>query len=512
MTEDLNFDRFSEVLRTDACESDNIKADRRTTHRTNSDALTYIHLEPDSGAIVLNVSDGGLAFHAVTPIHHSGTIKFWFSLRANHRIEGTGELAWNDATKKTGGLRFTALPAGVREQIRNWVLQPAISLKAESEVQIAAPGRSEMIPEVTPTQTLIAAAANVPPAIILGAASIALGRAAEIGASPAGSKASNKPQVVQASLVKANPAPKPRASYRGFVSEFEPEKTFRPNAAARRAILLKSRAHSIRRASTGLVFLAILIAVTALIYHQERHSGPVGVAQQFAPAGDLRAEAVTTDPPWAETDPPIVLAKTPISAAKSELASEISKLEAEYKEEPTRRRSPSKPRKSAPARMPLSATASESAGNPSLVLQPPATNSTVIPSSIHDGSPGSPLVTAGSGGPEVGALTVQTPTVQTPRVQTKEPQTPVPPDGDGPREVPFSGAGKYFDVGNFSDVVWAERARNELEQAGLHSLVIHKTRLWLNSYHVVVGPYSEAESVTAQEDLEARGFKPRLFK
>ena len=62
MTENLNFDQFSEMGRTDACEPAIIRTDRRTTHRTNSDALTYIHLEPDSGAIVLNVSDGGLAF------------------------------------------------------------------------------------------------------------------------------------------------------------------------------------------------------------------------------------------------------------------------------------------------------------------------------------------------------------------------------------------------------------------------------------------------------------------
>jgi hypothetical protein len=201
-----------------------------------------------------------------------------------------------------------------------------------------------------------------------------------------------------------------------------------------------------------------------------------------------------------ETDPPVELAKTPISAAKSELASEISKLEAEYNEEPTRRTPTSAPRRSPPARMRSSTTASESAANPSVVLQLPATSSAAIPSSVPDGSPGS-LATGGTGASEVGAT-----------AETKEPQPPTRPDGDAQREVPFSGARRYFDVGNFSDVVWAERARNELEQAGLHSLVIHKTRLWLSSYHVVVGPYSDVEWATAQEDLEARGFKPRLFK
>ena len=131
---------------------------------------------------------------------------------------------------------------------------------------------------------------------------------------------------------------------------------------------------------------------------------------------------------------------------------------------------------------------------------------------MRDGSAG-PLPAAGvTGAAEVGG-----PQAQTPKPQSQELRTATRPDidrqqFDRQQEVLFSGTGKYFDVGNFSDVVWAERARDELERAGLHSLVIHKTRLWLSSYHVVVGPYADGEWVTAQEDLEARGFKPRLFK
>ena len=136
---------------------------------------------------------------------------------------------------------------------------------------------------------------------------------------------------------------------------------------------------------------------------------------------------------------------------------------------------------------------------------------------MRDGSAG-PLPAAGvTRAAEVGG-----PQAQTPKPQSQEPRTANRPAVDSQQvdsqqvdrqqEVLFSGTGKYFDVGNFSDVVWAERARDELERAGLHSLVIHKTRLWLSSYHVVVGPYADGEWVTAQEDLEARGFKPRLFK
>ena len=105
-------------------DGDVIKDDRRETPRLTAENLAYIHLEPDSGAIVLNVSDGGLCFHAVAPLHQTGVVRFWFSLRADQRMEVIGELAWTDETKKTCGLRFTSLPVGAQEQIRKWVSQP----------------------------------------------------------------------------------------------------------------------------------------------------------------------------------------------------------------------------------------------------------------------------------------------------------------------------------------------------------------------------------------------------
>jgi PilZ domain len=520
MTENLNFDQFSEMGRTDACEPAIIRTDRRTTHRTNSEALAYIHLEPDSGAIVLNVSDGGLAFHAVAPIHQSGIIKFWFSLHADHRIEGSGELAWTDATKKTGGLRFNSLPTEVREQIRKWVLQSGTTLKPKSEMHIAAQGPSCATPELTPRETPIAAAESStppydPPAIVRELPTIELVRGSEIVVLPAALKASNEPPVVNASAATTKSIPEPRKSHRGSARESEPREGVRPPAATRRTILLNSPARTIGRASGAAVFVAILVAATALIYHQKHYQAPVGLAEQFAPAGDLRA--ATNDVSLPATDHAVDMTTTPISTAKSELASEISKLEAEYQEEePRRPRPPAKPSRSVPARASSPTTSSEAASDPSLALQRPETDSATRPNPVPDGSAG-PLPAAGvTGAAEVGGPKAQTSKPQ-PRPRSQEFRTATRPDVDSQQfdrqpEVLFSGTGKYFDVGNFSDVVWAERARDELERVGFHSLVIHKTRLWLSSYHVVVGPYSDAEWATAQEDLKARGFKPRLFK
>jgi hypothetical protein len=98
--------------------------ERRQSPRVSLAKLVYIHLEPDSGAIVLNVSETGLAFHAVAPVMQTGAIRFWVSLNLNQRVEASGQLVWTDETRKTGGLRFTALSEGARQQIHKWMKQP----------------------------------------------------------------------------------------------------------------------------------------------------------------------------------------------------------------------------------------------------------------------------------------------------------------------------------------------------------------------------------------------------
>src|SRR5271157_5630799 len=97
--------------------------ERRQAARTTINSVVYINFDSNNGGIVLNVSEGGLCFHSVAPVQRNGKIRFWFS-EQKQRIEADGELVWTDETQKTGGLRFTALPAEGREQIRNWISQP----------------------------------------------------------------------------------------------------------------------------------------------------------------------------------------------------------------------------------------------------------------------------------------------------------------------------------------------------------------------------------------------------
>jgi hypothetical protein len=123
-----------------------VSTERRQVPRMTVKEPTYVNLNANNGGVILNISEGGLCFQSTAPIQRTGTIRFWFSYQS-HRIEADqglasrdeaqtkgvsqfievgSELAWTDQTRKTGGLRFTSLPAEAREQIRNWIRQASL--------------------------------------------------------------------------------------------------------------------------------------------------------------------------------------------------------------------------------------------------------------------------------------------------------------------------------------------------------------------------------------------------
>ncbi len=122
-----------------------VKPERRQTPRNKVVRLAYITIGASNGGIVLNVSEGGLCFHAIAPVQQEGTVHFWF-LEQNQRIEAEGELAWTEETRKIGGLRFTALPAEGRQQVRNWISEAATRLAADQGFAASAPLRAFAAP------------------------------------------------------------------------------------------------------------------------------------------------------------------------------------------------------------------------------------------------------------------------------------------------------------------------------------------------------------------------------
>src|SRR5258708_25486448 len=99
----------------------NIVLERREKTRKVREQFAFLQLEQDDGGAVLDISEGGLRFESFAPVKEDGPIHFWFSLNLRERIEAWGELAWTDAERKSGGLKFVTLSEGGRDQIREYL-------------------------------------------------------------------------------------------------------------------------------------------------------------------------------------------------------------------------------------------------------------------------------------------------------------------------------------------------------------------------------------------------------
>jgi class 3 adenylate cyclase/cell division protein FtsN len=72
---------------------------------------------------------------------------------------------------------------------------------------------------------------------------------------------------------------------------------------------------------------------------------------------------------------------------------------------------------------------------------------------------------------------------------------------------------RYFDVGSFKESAWADSAVEKLTQLGFHAVSVRKNLLWVQSYQVRVGPYTDPQDVeNARQALIAQGFKPHAVK
>ena len=97
------------------------QATRRFHARRKIDGLAYVEFGQENGAILIDLSEGGLGFQSVLPVSMSDALlfKFKFPGESNH-IEGLAEVAWMNESGKGGGLRFMEVSAEAREKIREW--------------------------------------------------------------------------------------------------------------------------------------------------------------------------------------------------------------------------------------------------------------------------------------------------------------------------------------------------------------------------------------------------------
>lgn len=92
--------------------------ERRLQTREIPAELAFIQISQDECGRIRNISEKGLCFETFTSIEQEKRLRFWFSLNLRDRIEASGTLAWIDAERKIGGLRFLDLSARAQRHLR----------------------------------------------------------------------------------------------------------------------------------------------------------------------------------------------------------------------------------------------------------------------------------------------------------------------------------------------------------------------------------------------------------
>ena len=109
-------------------------SDRRLYSRQQIKSLCYLDLGRDNGGIILNISEGGLAVHAVGIFLDSPILQMQFQLpQSDEQLEASGQVAWTSESKKEAGIHFIDLPEKARVRIKEWVLKQAPSTESQTE-------------------------------------------------------------------------------------------------------------------------------------------------------------------------------------------------------------------------------------------------------------------------------------------------------------------------------------------------------------------------------------------
>jgi len=97
-----------------------MEPEKRRFVRKRTDQLLYAEFGPDNGSILLNLSEDGCSFQSIAPVRED-ELRFTFSVGDGRKLDGTGRMAWREASKKTGGLRFVDPSPELRKQVRQWL-------------------------------------------------------------------------------------------------------------------------------------------------------------------------------------------------------------------------------------------------------------------------------------------------------------------------------------------------------------------------------------------------------
>lgn len=117
---------------------DSMNQDKRSIVRKRTQQLVYLELGRDNGGVMLNLTEDGCGFQAITPVK-CGETRFAFQISGGRRIAGEAEVIWVDEVGIVGGLRFLNLPLEARKQIRLWLEETNAPEEPGFEPAAAAP-------------------------------------------------------------------------------------------------------------------------------------------------------------------------------------------------------------------------------------------------------------------------------------------------------------------------------------------------------------------------------------
>jgi PilZ domain-containing protein len=130
---------------------------KRAIVRRRTQQLVYLELGRENGGVMLNLSEEGCGFQAITPVK-CGESRFGFQINGGRRIAGDAEITWADESGVMGGLRFINLPPEARKEIRSWLEETSAPMEygyASAAASAAAagaavgvrPGRPNIAPD-----------------------------------------------------------------------------------------------------------------------------------------------------------------------------------------------------------------------------------------------------------------------------------------------------------------------------------------------------------------------------
>src|SRR2546429_4401180 len=110
-----------------------MNANRRLLERKQPERIVLCKLGGEEGGSVLNLSEDGLCFQSLTPTEEADLLQLRLSVDLNSAIEATGQLAWIDSAKRTGGLGFLELSVPAREQTRAWLSETSTASSGDKQ-------------------------------------------------------------------------------------------------------------------------------------------------------------------------------------------------------------------------------------------------------------------------------------------------------------------------------------------------------------------------------------------